>query len=189
MTSKTVIGVVGMPGSGKSVVSTLARELGLPVVVMGDIVREEVTRRGLSPTPENVGKVMLEIRNDFGDVVVAERCQPQIESYDSPVVLIEGIRSWKEVEFLKEKYPSFQLITVHSSPETRLKRLRKRMRSDNSKDQDLFDMRDRRELEVGIGSAIAIADHVFVNEDDLEAFRNEVKTYLLNVISGARSRG
>ena len=187
MTSKTVIGVVGMPGSGKSVVSSLARELGLPVVVMGDVVREEVTRRGLPPTPENVGKVMLEMRKDFGVVVVAERCHSRIESYDSPVVLIEGIRSWNEVDFLKEKYPRFQLITVHSSPETRLERLRKRMRSDDSQDQELFERRDRRELEVGIGSAIAIADHVFVNEDDLEVFKNEVKTYLLNVISGARS--
>lgn len=188
MMSKTVIGIIGMPGSGKSVVSNLARELGLPVVVMGDVVRKEVTRRGLLPTPENVGKVMLEIRTDFGDVVVAERCLPKIESYDSSVVLIEGIRSWKEVDFLKEKYSGFRLIAVHSSPETRLRRLRKRMRSDDSKDQDLFDKRDRRELEIGIGSAIAIADYVFVNEDDLEAFKKEVETYLLSVISSARSR-
>jgi dephospho-CoA kinase len=187
--SKTVIGVVGMPGSGKSVVSDLARDLGLPVVVMGDVVREEVNRRGLLLTPENVGEVMLEIRTNFGDVVVAERCLPRIEGYDSSVVLIEGIRSWKEVDFLKEKCPKFQLVAVHSSPETRLKRLRRRMRSDDSHDRDLFDERDRRELKVGIGSAMAIADHLFVNEGRLETFKDEVKAFLLGVISSARSRG
>jgi len=42
--------IAGMPGSGKSIVSSIARELGLPVYVMGDVVREEARRRGIEPT-------------------------------------------------------------------------------------------------------------------------------------------
>ncbi len=59
---KLVIGLAGMPGSGKSLVVDSARELGYDVVVMGDVVRQETTKRGLELTPQNVGKVMLELR-------------------------------------------------------------------------------------------------------------------------------
>jgi len=186
---KTVIGLTGMPGSGKGVISNLARDLGIPVVVMGDIVREEVEREGLTLSPRNVGKTMLKLRSTFGDTVVAERCVPRIESSDSPLVLVEGIRSLEEVDFFGRVFPRFELIMVHSSPQTRLKRLRKRRRSDDSDDQDLFNERDRRELQVGIGAAIALADHVFVNDGRLDSFKGEVKAYLLKVISRAGSDG
>ncbi len=189
MKLKTVIGLTGMPGAGKSVVSNIARDLGIPVVVMGDVVREEVTREGLKPSPRNVGKVMLKLRRTFGDTVVAERCVPRIENSDSPLVLVEGIRSLEEVDFFKGRFPGFELVVVHSSPRMRLERLRKRRRSDDSEDQDLFNERDRRELQVGIGSAIALADHVFVNEGKLDSFKSEVNAYLLKVISRAGSRG
>ncbi|MFA5579215.1 MAG: AAA family ATPase, partial [Methanothrix sp.] len=35
------MGFVGMPGSGKSVAADVAREMNIPVVVMGDVIREE----------------------------------------------------------------------------------------------------------------------------------------------------
>jgi len=186
---RVVIGLTGMPGSGKSVISNLARDLGIPVVVMGDVVREEVARRGLDPTPENVGKIMLKIRTDFGETVIAERCLSRIESLNSPVVLVEGIRSLEEVNFFREKFSDFELIAVHSSPKKRFKRLRKRRRSDDSQDRDLFEKRDSRELLVGIGSAIALADHMFVNDGKLETFKSEVKGYLLEAISRAGAGG
>ena len=59
---KLVIGLAGMPGSGKSVVVDTARELGYDIVVMGDVIRQETAKRGLELTPQNVGKVMLELR-------------------------------------------------------------------------------------------------------------------------------
>ncbi|HQC34822.1 MAG TPA: AAA family ATPase, partial [Methanoculleus sp.] len=42
-----VIGIVGMPASGKGEVSRIARDLGIPVVVMGDAIREKVKEAGL----------------------------------------------------------------------------------------------------------------------------------------------
>ncbi|WP_243674686.1 AAA family ATPase [Vulcanisaeta distributa] len=40
--------ITGLPGSGKTIVSDVARELGLPVVTMGDIIREEAVKSGIS---------------------------------------------------------------------------------------------------------------------------------------------
>ena len=53
---KIVVGLAGMPGSGKSLVVETARELGYAIVVMGDVIREETAKRGLELTPQNVGK-------------------------------------------------------------------------------------------------------------------------------------
>ena len=50
---KIVVGLTGMPGSGKSLVVAAARLEGYDVVVMGDVVREETKKRGLELNPKN----------------------------------------------------------------------------------------------------------------------------------------
>ena len=50
-----VIGVVGLPASGKGEFSKIAERLGIPVVVMGDVVRNAVKKAGLTPTDGNLG--------------------------------------------------------------------------------------------------------------------------------------
>src|ERR1035437_3846985 len=95
---KLVIGLAGMPGSGKSLVVDTARELGYDVVVMGDVVREETLKRGLELTPQNVGKVMLELREEGGNFVIARKCIPKIEEQTSSKVLVDGLRSLFEAD-------------------------------------------------------------------------------------------
>ena len=109
---KLVIGVVGMPGAGKSLVASLAEELGISVVIMGDVIREEARSRGLEPTSENIGKVMLNIRSKEGPAVVAKRCVPKINSIKSNVVLVEGVRSLDEVMEFKRYFTAFKLLAV-----------------------------------------------------------------------------
>ena len=43
-----VIGVSGMPGSGKSIISDKCVEKGAIIVSMGDIIREEAKKRGIA---------------------------------------------------------------------------------------------------------------------------------------------
>ncbi len=180
MSGGVIIGVVGMPGSGKGVLDDAARELGFLVVVMGDVIREETARRGLEPTAENIGRIMLQIRKEEGPFVVAKRCIVKVaETKEERCIIIEGIRSFDEVKEFRRSFPRFRLVAVHSSPETRFRRLFNRGRSDDSTNRKIFEERDERELRVGIGSAIAMADHVIVNEgEDAEQFKTEAKCLL-----------
>ena len=91
MTDKLVIGVAGMPGSGKSALAEVARSIGIPVVVMGDVIREEAKRRGLEPTRENLSKIMFEIREIDGEAAVAKRCIPLIKAYEGTVLVLSLI--------------------------------------------------------------------------------------------------
>ena len=43
-----IIGISGLPGSGKSLVSKMASEKGAIIVSMGDIIREKAKKRGES---------------------------------------------------------------------------------------------------------------------------------------------
>ena len=56
-----VYGFVGLPGSGKSEAAAVARDLGIPVVTMGDVIRQECRDRGLDPATEH-GRVAQALR-------------------------------------------------------------------------------------------------------------------------------
>jgi len=167
-----------MPGSGKDVFREVFRELGFPIVVMGDMVRAEAEQRGLPLTPENLGKIMLELRAEEGVGVLAKRCLPRIKALDSQVVVIDGIRSLDEVAEYKKEYPDLRIVAVHASPKTRFERLVKRNRSDDPKDWKTFNERDMRELSVGLGNVIATADVMAINEGTLEDFKQKVRQLL-----------
>jgi dephospho-CoA kinase len=143
-----------------------AKRLGFEVLVLGDVIREETERRGLEPTPENVGKVMLQVRQDEGPAVVAKRLVPKIESSRSATVIVEGVRSEDELSELRSK---FDVLTVgiHASPKTRFQRLLARGRSDDPKGWSTFYERDNRELNVCLCRVIALADVVLINEESI----------------------
>jgi dephospho-CoA kinase len=178
---KLVVGLAGMPGSGKSLVVATARLEGYGVVVMGDVVREETKKRGLELSPKNIGAVMLKLRKNGGASVVADKCIPKIERKRSGKVIVDGIRSLSEVEAFKKHFPNFSLIAVHASSEARFNRLYRRRRSDDPDGWELFHERDMRELGVGVGNAIAMAEYVIVNETNRDAVKARAKKALRRI--------
>ena len=94
--------------------------------------------------------------------------------------MIEGIRSQYEIEIFKKNFKEFKVIAVHSTPKTRFKRLKKRMRNDDSREESEFLIRDARELNFGIGNVIATADYMIVNEGPLKKIKNVIRSILEN---------
>lgn len=178
--TKTIIAVTGMPGSGKAVASSLARTYGIPVFVCGDVVREEALTRKLPPTPENLGSLMLKIREEDGPDVVAERLIPKIKKIQSNTVVVEGLRSLSELQLLKDNF-KVKLLAVHSPPDQRFQRLIRRGRSDDPKSLEEFVQRDHRELAVGVGAVIALADKLIVNDSTLGSFKQEISRFYKEV--------
>jgi len=180
--AKTIIAIAAMPGAGKAMASELARDRDMPVFLCGDVVREEASRRRLSPTPENLGNLMLKMRQEEGPDVMAKRLIPKINSAQSNVVIVEGLRGLEELELLKKNF-KVRLLAIHSSPDKRFQRLLRRRRSDDPKTPEEFNQRDRRELAVGIGSVIAVADKLIVNDSTVEAFKLKLNRFYEEVLS------
>ena len=175
---KLVLGSTGMPGSGKSVVVQVAKANGYDTVIMGDIIREETKKRDLELTRENVGKVMLALRREEGPAVVAKRCLPKITKSKSSKIIVDGIRSLDEIDEFKRNLKKFTHIGVHASPETRFQRLFNRGRPDDPKNWEDFNDRDMRELSVGLGNAITMAEKMIINEGPINAVKIDIREAL-----------
>jgi dephospho-CoA kinase len=178
---KLVVGLAGMPGSGKSLVVETAQQEGYAVVVMGDVIREETQKRGLELNPKNMGKVMIELRKTGGNTIIAEKCIPKIEQARNRKIIVDGLRSLDEVDAFKARFPKFTLVAVHASPETRFNRLYRRRRSDDPDGWELFRERDMRELSVGLGNAIAMAEQLITNEKNRSYTQAKVREALRRV--------
>jgi hypothetical protein len=61
--------------------------------------------------------------------------------------------------------------------------LKSRGRSDDPKNWNEFIIRDRREIDVGIGRLIATADRMIVNEGSIQEFKYGVKKLLKEMCS------
>ncbi len=171
-----------MPGSGKGIVSGVARSLGFQIIRMGDVIREEAEKRNAK-----IGETAIQLRKEYGDFVVAERCIEKVKnSIKDPnkpdLYLIEGIRSSFEVKMFRDNFKDFKIISVNSSPETRFNRLLNRKRSDDSHLKSEFENRDKRELNFGIGEVMATADYMVVNEGSVKRLKNIVRSILTNEI-------
>jgi dephospho-CoA kinase len=179
-----VIGIVGMPGSGKGEFSRIARSLAIPVIVMGDVIREEAFRQGLPGTDANLGEIASRLRKDRGMAAIAGLTLPAIEKEDAPLVVVDGIRGDAEVGFFREKFPGFILIGIDAPFAARLARLSSRGRDDDGMTEEELVLRDRREISWGLGRALAGADDLLCNNGTMEEFEEKVRALLEEIREG-----
>jgi len=165
-----VIGVVGLPASGKGEFSKIAAARGIPVVVMGDMIRNAVKSRGMDPTDANLGATAGKLRAERGMDAIARLCITEIRRQTAPLVLVDGIRGDAEVTLFRRVFPGFTLVSIDSSFETRLARIQERGRPDDFTSSDELRTRDTRELGWGLGNALDNADVHLSNDGTLAAF-------------------
>lgn len=174
--------VAGMPGAGKSILTEVAREMGIPVYTMGDVVREETLKRFGKITPDLMVGTSVDLRREWGDDIIALRTLSKIEGQRS-VVLIDGVRSLGEVETFRARGAAI-VIAVHASPRTRFKRLLERKRPGDPSTYEEFASRDLIELGYGLGNVIALADYMIVNEGSID----EAKIVMRSILSDISSK-
>ena len=153
-----------MPGSGKSTVVSSLKSRGFETLNLGDGVRAEAKRRNLEPSGDNLGKLMLELREKNGPGAIANLLTEPIQNSQSKVIIVDGVRSIAEVEVLKN-VGSVKLLSIEATADTRYKFLSSRGRSDDPSTREKFEERDNRELGVGIGESIGIADETISNSN------------------------
>ncbi len=158
--------IAGMPGAGKSIIARAARDLGLPVYNMGDIVRDETMKIYGEITPKYMRETSRIIREKYGEDYVARKTIERIRER-SGVIVIDGVRSLVEVDVFR-KFGDTVILAIHASPRTRFERIRRRGRPGDPDKWEDFAKRDMIELSFGLGNVIALADYMIVNEGTIE---------------------
>ena len=179
-----VIGVVGYPASGKGEFSRIAAESGIPVVVMGDVIRRRAAEAGLGTTDAALGEMAVRLRKEQGMDAIALATIPAVEALRAPLLLIDGIRGDAEVKRFRERFPGFLLVGILSDFGNRLARLSARGRSDDLSGEEDLKNRDRREEGFGLARALAEADRILENNGTLPEFEAKVRA-LLDELRGA----
>lgn len=172
----SIIGIVGLQASGKSVVSSIFVEKGASRVRMGDVVWNEVERRGLDLNEGNVAEVAQELRDAEGMGAIAKRCVPLIreKGEESDIVVVDGIRGIAEVEvFRKEFGENFFLLSVEASSDIRYNRIKQRGREDDITSFEEFKEKDKRELNWGLEEAMDKTDYKIINEGSIEELKKK----------------
>jgi len=162
-----IVGLTGMPGAGKSTLAKLLFKKGMPVVIMGDAVREAAKRANLEMTDANLGNLMIRLRKEKGSGAIAYLVLDRIRSIivsssNVNTIIVDGIRNIEEMKVLGS-LGAVKLLAIHGSSLVRFKHVKARARSDAPDKEDDFSERDRRELTVGISEAIALADESVSN--------------------------
>ena len=175
-----VIGTVGLPGSGKGEAATVAEEMDIPVVTMGDVIRAACRKRGLDPGKHH-GEIAKALREENGPDAIAQASLPQIDEAltASDTVLVDGIRSGVEVERFEDAFgDDFVLVSIEAPFDVRADRLSERGRDHSDADEARLRERDERELGFGLDRAMARSDAVIDNTGTLGGFRRRIRALL-----------
>jgi len=165
--------IIGMPGSGKDEFAMVAREMGIEVINMGDIVREFTAGTGVSISMS--GEIASRERKTNGMDVWAKRT---IERVQSNFVVVEGVRNIEEIQRFRKDMVIGLVVSISSGRDTRYSRLLKRGREDDPRNIEEFTQREKRELSWGIGEVLATADRYICNDSTINAFRESVREFL-----------
>ena len=171
-----LIAIVGMPGSGKTEASKFLQELGFIRIRFGDITDEEAAKRGLELNEENEKKVREDLRKQHGMDAYAKLNEERIDNaLKNNDVVIDGLYSMEEYEYLKKKYgDNLIIVALHAPPRIRHKRLSKRkirpLSSLECKKRD-----DAETANLNKKGPIEKADYAIVNEKTINDLRSDLK--------------
>jgi len=175
-----ILVTTGMPGSGKEEFLKCCQARGAMIVRMGDIVRAKAKEFGLDSSDSSIGTLANEERKRFGMDIWAKRTVPFV---GGDLVVIDGTRGPDEIKAFKHAFgDDLIVVAIYSSPKTRFERLKTRGRPDLPASHSEFDARERRELDWGLGEAIAISDYMIVNESTVEDLKREVDKLLDKIL-------
>lgn len=173
-----LIAIVGMPGAGKSIAASFFGNKGLPVLRFGDQTDIGLKELGLPLTEANERSYRENLRRELGMAAMAIKIEPRIQKAreQNNTVVLDGLYSWEEYIFLKERFPSIELLCIYARPETRYERLGRRpVRPLGRKEAE---GRDYAEIEyLNKGGPIALADYLIINEGTEEEFCEQLEAY------------
>jgi dephospho-CoA kinase len=175
----TYVAIVGLPGSGKSVAAQFFRLQGFSVLRFGDVTDIGLGELGLPLTEANERKYREEIRAKLGMGAMAIKIEPRIREAEktSSLIALDGMRSFEEYVYLKEKFPGLIVLCIYAAPATRYQRLATRKERPLSVAES--QSRDYAEIEnLHSGGPIAMADYLIQNESTPEAFEASLKNFL-----------
>ena len=179
-----ILAIVGMSGSGKSVVIDYLVEKGYPKVYFGGMILKGMERQGIPINEENEKKFREEIREKEGkDWVVRQAISEarDLIAAGQKRVVMDGVYSYAEYKLLKHEFPGqLTVAAVVVDKNLRYKRVGKReVRPLNPEEIRSRDAAEVENLEKG--GPIAMADYYLLNNGTIAELHDRVQEVLAEI--------
>lgn len=178
-----IIAVVGMSGTGKSVVTDYLEEANWKKLYFGGITYKLMEEAGIERTPDGKSEKEFreKLRRDHGPECYAKFLEPDIRAaLEVGNVVLDGLYSWYEYKYLIERFPELKLVCVVTDKKIRYERVA--IRKDRPFDREAIEYRDISEIEnLAKGGPIAYADYYILNNGSVEDEVERLKEILEEV--------
>ncbi len=187
VTTPCIIGIVGLPGVGKTTVATHIVQQKFAHIILSDFIKEEIHRRGLTDysriTYQSIGNKM---REDQGGEVLAVLAINKIKKDDVKHAVIDGIRNIQEIAYLRRQ-KGFHLLGVTANARMRFARLSARLHTDKQIHRSYSDFIKEEKREDSLGSkntglrvreSLALADATVRNNHGRKELYNAIDRLL-----------
>ena len=177
-----IIGITGYYASGKDTVAEYLETKSFYHSSLSDMIRDEIRRRGLKITRENLIKVGNELRQTRGNAVLAEMALEKID-LDKHYVF-SSIRSEAEAKRLMQRQ-DFVLVRVTSPIQVRLQRIVARNSEEDPKTLDELKEKEAQERsndpsKQQLHKVDKLAKVTITNNGNLEELNNKIDKFLKN---------
>ena len=111
-----VVVVVGLPGSGKSIVAGMLAKTGFEVIELGDIWRELLKKNNIDRSdPIGTREFTRELREREGKEVYAKYAYKRINK-EKKLIAIMGVRSDYESNYFRKRIKNLHIIALLAPP-------------------------------------------------------------------------
>jgi len=180
-----IIGLTGKNAAGKGELANHLKSKGFVYFSLSDALREEATRQGLDHSRETLIKLGTEMREKFGNGILAKRINEKIGSLKKQGknnFVVDSIRNPGEIKELR-KNEGFILVAVYADAKIRFQRLLKRGRIGDAQTFEKFLEHEKKENnDEGAGQqldkCIEMADTIINSNGTVEEANNDIDFYL-----------
>ena len=177
--TQQIIVVVGMPGAGKPTACDFFRKKQIPILRFGDETDLGLKALGEELTEENERRYREKLRKELGMAAYAVKIAPRIKEVlqTKNLLILDGLYSWEEYEYLKKMFPQLLVLCIYASPIIRYQRLRRRkirsLTTQEARERDVAEL-----INLHKGPPIALADYLIINEGKVVKLNQVLKELL-----------